>query len=58
MNEYNPYNSKDSSQSSDRLVDQSHNPRWWEWCSDPRVEATILVLSTLVALITWGLVDR
>jgi hypothetical protein len=58
MNEYNPHNSKDSSQISDHLVDQSHNPSWWEWCSDPRVEATILVLSTLVALITWGLVDR
>lgn len=58
MNEYDAYNSKDSSQISDHPVDQSHNPSWWEWCSDPRVEATILVLSTLVALITWGLVDR
>ena len=57
MNEFDPYNSKDSSHISDH-VDQSHNPGWWEWCADPRVEAGILALSMLVALITWGLVDR
>jgi hypothetical protein len=58
MNEYNPYNSEESSQISDHQVDQSHDPSWWEWCSDPRVEASILAISTLIALITWGLVDR
>jgi len=57
MSEFNPYNSNDSSQTSDH-VNQSHDPSWWEWCADPRVEASILAISTLVALITWGLVDR
>jgi|GEM_PF-3541289 hypothetical protein len=51
-------NSEDSSQISDHQVDQSHDSSWWEWCSDPRVEASILAISTLIALITWGLVDR
>ena len=58
MNKYNSYNSEASSQISDHQVDQSHDPSWWEWCSDPRVEASILAISTLIALITWGLVDR
>lgn len=58
MNEYNSYNSEDSSQISGDVVDQSHIPSWWEWCSDPRVEASILALSTFVALILWSLVGR
>jgi hypothetical protein len=52
MKEFNPYNSEDSSQLSDHVVDQSHNPIWWEWCSDLRVEAGILAISTLIALRT------
>jgi len=50
--------SEDTSQETSQLVDQNPNSSWWEWCSDPRVEASILALSTLMALITWGLVDR
>ena len=46
------------SQTTQQPVEQGANPSWWEWCSDPRVEASILVLSALMALITWGLVDR
>jgi hypothetical protein len=55
MNSDNP---EDSSRTAQQPVDQSPNPRWLEWCSDPRVEATILAFSALMALLTWGLVDR
>lgn len=54
----NPHSSKDSAHTLDRLEDQDQNLSWWEWCSDPRVEASILALSALVALITRGLLDR
>ena len=53
----NSTNSEDSSQVPQQLVDQNQNPSWWEWCSDPKVEASILVLSGLMALITWVLLD-
>jgi hypothetical protein len=54
----NSTNSEDSSQVPQHPVDQNHNTSWWEWCSDPKVEASILVLSALMALITWVLLDR
>ena len=58
MNKCNSYNSEDSSQIPGDLVDQSHNPSWLEWYSDPRVEASILALSMVVALISWGVIGR
>ena len=49
---------EDSSQISDDLVHWNHNARWWEWCSDPKIEASILAVSMLVAVVTWGFVVR
>ena len=50
-----PQNQTESSQESrDGATSQSHS-KWWDWCADPKVEAGILLLATLTALITWGL---
>jgi hypothetical protein len=58
MNKYNSYNSEDSSQIPGDSADQSHSPSWLEWCSDPKVEASIIALSMFVALVSLGLVGR
>jgi hypothetical protein len=54
----NSKNSEAIRQGTSQLVDQDPNSSWWEWCSDPRIEASILALSALMALVTLGLVDR
>jgi len=52
------HNQSDPSQESRHEVSSQSHPKWWDWCADPKLEAGILLLATLTALITWGLTEH